>query len=116
MRAIIVLLPVILMAQTPAQTPPPLKPAATAKPAATPGAISAGTAKPPAAAKPAAAKPVAKPTGPLATDEEKTIYAVGLSMYRQLAQLEPTPAELEIIKRALGDAAVNKPAIELTEW
>ena len=106
MRVILVLLPALLMAQT-----PPPKPVPAAKPA--------GAAKPPAAAKPAAAKPAApKPPvpPPLTTDEDKTIYAVGLTMSRQLAQLDLSPAELEIVKRALTDAAANKPAVELNEW
>lgn len=96
-----------------AQTPPP-KPAEAAKPATAPAA------KPPAAAKPAAAKPVprAKPAGPppLTTDDQKTIYAAGLSLYRSMSQLNLSPAELEIVKRALTDAAAGKPAVELNEW
>ena len=94
-----------------AQTPPALKAPATAKPT--------GTAKPPAAAKPAAAKPAAaKPPAPppLTTDEQKTIYALGLSMARSLSQFDLSPAELDIVKRALSDAAANKPAVELQEW
>jgi len=131
MRAIVFFLPFLLAAQTP-PTPAPTtatpKAPATAKPAAataasgakpagaatTPGAKPAAAAKPPAAAKPAPAKPAAPP--PLTTDEEKTIYAVGLSVYRQLTQFDLSPAELEIVKRALSDAAANKPALEITEW
>jgi FKBP-type peptidyl-prolyl cis-trans isomerase FkpA len=113
MRVFLVLFPALLMAQT-----PPAKPAAAAKPAVTPGARPAAAAKP-GAAKPAAAKPApAKPAEPpaLTTDDEKTVYAVGLSMYRQLSQLDPSPAELEIVKRALNDAAAGKPAVEISEW
>jgi len=106
MRALIVLFPALLVAQT-----PPPKPAPAAKPAAS---AATPAAKPAGAAKPAAAKPAAP--APLATDEEKTIYAVGLSMARQLTQLDLSPAELEIVKRALGDAAANKPALDLNEW
>lgn len=95
-----------------AQTPPP-KPAGAAKPAATPAAKPPGAAKP-AAAKPAAAKPVAPP--PLTTDDQKTIYALGLTMYRSLSQFDLSPAEIEIVKRGLVDAAAGKPAVELTEW
>jgi FKBP-type peptidyl-prolyl cis-trans isomerase FkpA len=47
------------------------------------------------------------------TDEEKTIYAIGLMMSRSLKQFALSPAETEIIKRALTDAAAGKPAIEL---
>jgi FKBP-type peptidyl-prolyl cis-trans isomerase FkpA len=50
------------------------------------------------------------------TDDEKTIYALGLTIYRQLGQFDLTPAELEIVKRAMSDAAANKPAVELNTW
>ena len=100
MRAFLILLPAILLAQAPpAAQPAKPKPAgATASPA-----------------RPAAAKP--KPAAPtLTTDDEKTIYALGLSMYRSLAPLDLSPAEWEILKRALADAAAGKPALDLTEW
>jgi FKBP-type peptidyl-prolyl cis-trans isomerase FkpA len=69
----------------------------------------------PKAAQPAAAAAPEAASG-LATDDQKTIYALGLSMYRSLAQFELTPAELEIVKRALADAANNKPAIDINTW
>ena len=50
------------------------------------------------------------------TDEEKTIYAVGLSMHQSIAPLQLTPAEIEIVKQALSDAAASKPAVPLEEW
>jgi FKBP-type peptidyl-prolyl cis-trans isomerase FkpA len=50
------------------------------------------------------------------TDEQKAIYAVGLSIYKSLAQFDLSPAEVDILKRALTDAAAGKPAIELNEW
>lgn len=50
------------------------------------------------------------------TDEEKTIYAIGLSIARSLSPLDLSPDELEILKRALTDAAVGKPAVKLEEW
>ena len=50
------------------------------------------------------------------TDEEKTIYAVGLSMSQQIAPLGLSPEEVEIVKQALSDAAAGKPAVELSEW
>jgi FKBP-type peptidyl-prolyl cis-trans isomerase FkpA len=52
----------------------------------------------------------------LANDDEKTIYALGLSIHRSLAQFNLTPAELEIVKAALSDAAANKPAVEINEF
>ena len=50
------------------------------------------------------------------TDEEKTIYAVGLSLSQNIAPLKLTPAEIEIVKQAMSDAAANKPAVQLEEW
>jgi FKBP-type peptidyl-prolyl cis-trans isomerase FkpA len=50
------------------------------------------------------------------TDEEKTLYAVGLVMQRSLRQFDLNAAELEIIRRALADAQAGKPAIDLDEW
>ena len=50
------------------------------------------------------------------TDEEKTIYAVGLSMSQTIAPLQLTAAEVELVKQALSDAAAGKPAVVLDEW
>ena len=50
------------------------------------------------------------------TDEEKTIYALGLSVSRSLRPFALSPAELDIIRRALTDADAGKPAIELEVW
>jgi FKBP-type peptidyl-prolyl cis-trans isomerase FkpA len=50
------------------------------------------------------------------TDEEKTIYSLGLSIYRSLGQFDLSPAELELVKRAISDAAANKPAVDLNTW
>lgn len=52
----------------------------------------------------------------LNTDEEKAIYTIGLVMSRQLGQLQLTPTELEIVKKALSDQANNKPALSIDEW
>ena len=104
---ILVLLPAVVFAQSPA----PKTPAPTSKPAvqapATPGA---------AAPRPATRKPAAPVAGALLTDEQKTVYALGLLMQRSVQQFDLTPAELEIVKRALSDAAAGKPALELSEW
>src|SRR4029077_19235517 len=107
-------LPVILSAQAPATKAPTASPqAATEKP---PAARPAAAAKPAAPKPAAAAKPQPPAPPPLATDEDKTIYALGLSMARSLSQFDLSPAELEIIKRALVDSAAGKPAVELSEW
>ena len=61
--------------------------------------------------------PAPKATSPvLETDEQKTIYALGLQMYRSLAQFSLSPAEVELVRRALGDAAAGKPALDVNEW
>lgn len=50
------------------------------------------------------------------TDEEKTLYAVGLVLSRSLREFDMSPAELDIVRRALADAYAGKPAIDLEEW
>lgn len=50
------------------------------------------------------------------TDEEKTIYAIGLSIARSRSPLDLSTDELEILKRALSDAAAGKPTVKLEEW
>jgi FKBP-type peptidyl-prolyl cis-trans isomerase FkpA len=57
-----------------------------------------------------------QPPAPLATDDEKTIYALGLTIYRSLGQFDLSPAEIEIVKRAISDAAANKPAVDLNTY
>ncbi len=86
MRAILVFLPAVLLAQAP---PAPKAAAAASKPATS-------------------AKPM--------TDEDKEVYALGLSIYRSLGQFDLSPAEVELVKQALSDAAENKPAVDLTAW
>jgi FKBP-type peptidyl-prolyl cis-trans isomerase FkpA len=101
MRALMFLIPAVLMAQSTA----PKAPAAQS----TTVAPTAKTA-PKSASAPQAAAPV------LATDEEKTVYALGLQVYRSLAQFDLSPAEVELVKRALADAAAGKPAVDVNEW
>ena len=50
------------------------------------------------------------------TDEDKTLYAVGLIMERSLRQFDLSASELEVIRRALLDAKAGKPAVSLDEW
>src|SRR5688572_303291 len=94
------------------------------------GALAQGVQKPPASAPaapkpaaPAAAAPKPVPAGraparaaaPL-TDDQKPVYALGLLMQRSLDQFDLSAAELDVLKRALTDAAALKPAIDLEEW
>src|SRR5690348_9731818 len=62
-----------------------------------------------------APKPASAATSSM-TDEQKSIYAIGLSMYRSLSSFDLTPAEIAIVEKALTDAANGKPAVDLSEW
>ena len=106
----LVLVPALAVQALAGQTPAPKAPSpapTTSKPAA-PGPTAPRPAPPRAAAP---ARPAA-----LQTDEEKAIYSLGLLMMRSLTQFDLSPVELEIVKRALSDAAAGKPAIDLNEW
>src|SRR5690349_14267974 len=109
MRYVLIFVSCVALGQTAA----PPKPAA-AKPraaAGTPAARKTG-----AAAK-TAAKPAAKPVEPAPmTDEQKIIYSLGLSIYRSLGQFNLSPEELQIVERAMSDAAAKKPAVDINEF
>jgi FKBP-type peptidyl-prolyl cis-trans isomerase FkpA len=99
------LLPAFMMGQSTAPQAPPAKsttaaPNAKTAPKSAPKSVAAAKATPPV----------------LSTDEQKTVYALGLQMYRSLGQFDLSPAEVELIRRALGDAAAGKPAVDLSEW
>jgi FKBP-type peptidyl-prolyl cis-trans isomerase FkpA len=105
-----------MLAQTTPAPPAPKAATATGQTAA-PKATAPGRGAPgrgATTAKPAAPKPAGPP--PLTTDEQKTIYALGLSIAKSLSPFDLSPAEIDIIKRALTDAAANKPAVQLEEW
>lgn len=96
-----------------AQTPPPTKtqPAAPKAPvkSSTPTKSTTKTGAP-------ATKQAAPAAATLTTDEQKTVYALGLFMYKQLGQFDLSPAEMELFKKGLADAAAGKPALELDTW
>src|ERR1035438_3284877 len=95
MRLLLTLLPALALAQT----PPAAAPAAAPKPATT------------------QAKPAATPAvGTLKTDDERTIYAIGLAISRQIAAFNLTPSEIDILLRAMSDAANGKAEIDLNVW
>ena len=50
------------------------------------------------------------------TDEEKTVYAIGVALSRNISTFNLTPAELELVKAGLGDALQNKAKVELDQW
>jgi FKBP-type peptidyl-prolyl cis-trans isomerase FkpA len=95
------------MAQTPPAGPqaaPKVAPKSTAAPAAKSGVATKSATAP-------------RPAAPaLTTDDQKTVYALGLSMYKSLAAFDLSPAEMDIVKRALVDAAAGKPALEVDVW
>jgi len=57
----------------------------------------------------------ATPQTPL-TDEQKTIYALGIMVHRSLRPFDLSPEELAIVMRALVDGAAGKPAVDFNEW
>jgi len=122
----------LLMAQAPAAKSPAVPKSAPAKTAAaTAGTPTAKTGAPKSAVSPktvgapvktaakTSAKTAAKPTAPaaaLATDEQKTIYALGLSIYRSISNFDLSPADIALVQRAIEDASRKQPAVELNEW
>jgi FKBP-type peptidyl-prolyl cis-trans isomerase FkpA len=53
----------------------------------------------------------------LNTDDEKTLYALGMVMGRNLGTFALTPAELAIVERGAEDQVSGaKPLVELQEW
>jgi len=118
---------VLLMAQAPAAkgpAPAAKSPAAkTAAPAAknpaaaAPKAPVAGAVKPVVRTAPKpAVTPKAVPAATLITDDEKTVYALGLSIYRSIQSFDLSPADIAIVQRAISDAAAKQPAVTIEEW
>lgn len=66
-------------------------------------------------APPAAPSPAAAPNAAAAgmTDEQKTIYALGLEIQQSIAGFDLSPAELDLMKKALSDGAAGKPVVDL---
>jgi FKBP-type peptidyl-prolyl cis-trans isomerase FkpA len=92
MKLLFAVLPAVLLAQAPKPAP---KPAPEPQPKAA----------------------VSSPTpAPLTTDDEKTIYSIGLAMYRSLSQFDLSPAEVRLVERGLSDAAAGKPEVDLNTW
>jgi FKBP-type peptidyl-prolyl cis-trans isomerase FkpA len=55
--------------------------------------------------------PIARAAGPeLKTDDDKTLYALGLAMSRNLSPFNLTAAEVEFVKAGLADGVLNKQA------
>ncbi len=55
--------------------------------------------------------------GAAKTEDEKTVYAVGLALGRNVVPLALSPAEVEVLKQGLTDAATGKkPEVELEAY
>ena len=64
---------------------------------------------------PSPAKSPAAPAATQMTDEQKTIYALGLTIAKQIAPFTLTPAEVEVLNRGIADGIAGKPAVNLEE-
>src|SRR5579862_7996710 len=53
---------------------------------------------------------------PAMSESDSIIYSLGLSINRSLSQFDLSPAELQVVIKALNDAAAGKPAVDLDEW
>jgi FKBP-type peptidyl-prolyl cis-trans isomerase FkpA len=60
--------------------------------------------------------PVQSAASSTLTDEQKTIYALGLMVQRSIRQFDLSPDEVAIVARALAEGAAGKPAVDLNEW
>jgi FKBP-type peptidyl-prolyl cis-trans isomerase FkpA len=101
-------------AQKPA-SPAAKTPAKTATPAAKAAAPAAKTTTPAKKAAPVTAPPKTS-AKPLESDDDKTLYALGMSIQRSLGPFNLTTDELEIVKRGLTDAAQQKPEVDITVY
>lgn len=53
----------------------------------------------------------------LKTDEQKTLYALGLALSRELTSFELTPAEVALVQQGLADGALGKqPQVEVQQY
>jgi FKBP-type peptidyl-prolyl cis-trans isomerase FkpA len=114
MRGILVLVSTALLAQVKPATKPQPAPARQRSTSAAPAAGQKSTSN---AAKTTTAAKAPPPNTPAnMTDEQKTIYALGLSIARSISQFDLSPAELDLVKQAITDAAAGKPAVQIETW
>jgi FKBP-type peptidyl-prolyl cis-trans isomerase FkpA len=66
----------------------------------------------PARPRPAPATTSTAPT----TDEEKTLYAIGLAVQRSLRQFDLSAPELALVLRGVSDGGAGKPAVDVDEY
>lgn len=50
------------------------------------------------------------------TEEEKTLYAIGVAVSQQIASFDLTPAELEFVKNGVVDGAQGKAAVDVQTY
>jgi FKBP-type peptidyl-prolyl cis-trans isomerase FkpA len=50
------------------------------------------------------------------TEEQKTIYTLGLSIYQSLGRFNLSPAELALVQKGIVDAAAKKPAVDIQTY
>ena len=60
--------------------------------------------------------PAQAPAATALTDEQKTVYALGLMVLRSLRRFDLSPEELAIVARALAEGAAGKPSVNLDEF
>lgn len=70
----------------------------------------------PTPAPPKATPPAATPAALSDDDQQKIVYTLGLSIYRNMGSFDLSPAEVEIVRQALADAAAGKPAVDFNAW
>lgn len=70
------------------------------------------------ACKPATpAAPAAPANAPLRTDDERTLYALGLVMGQRMEDFSLSPAELAVVQRGIADKVTGaRPQVTLNEW
>jgi FKBP-type peptidyl-prolyl cis-trans isomerase FkpA len=50
------------------------------------------------------------------TEDQKTVYAIGAIIGKQVSVFNLSPAELELVKKGLTDSTLGKPAVELETY
>lgn len=63
-----------------------------------------------------AAAPAAAAGPELKSEEQKTVYAIGLSIAQSLGVFAFTPAEIDLVSEGLRDGLINRPKIDLKEY
>ncbi len=69
------------------------------------------------ACKPKVTAPAPAANAPLTTDDQKTLYALGLVMGQRMDDFSLTPAELAVVQRGIADKVTGAhPLVELNQW